>query len=101
MKRTYYKEILLILILSLFIFVLETVPARAQTPPVCEKMTVSVIARNSQGDFIPNANFEIYQQVDDVDGNPKPGKKVASGKVSATLGKGTVTFTDKNYRLCH
>jgi hypothetical protein len=97
MKKAHNLEILLIIFFSLFIFVLKTDQVRAQTPPVCEKMTVGLVIRNSQGEFIPNANFEIYQQVDDVDGNPKPGKKVASGKISATLGKGTVTFTDENY----
>ena len=68
----------------------------AQTTETCAKMTASIIVRNSQGDFVPNANFEIYQQVSDVDGSPKPGKKLAAGKIALYLGKGTVTFSDNN-----
>jgi len=55
---------------------------------------VTVIARNGQGDYVPNTSFTIYRQVQDVDGRPKPGKSVASGKIDPVLGKGEVSFRD-------
>lgn len=58
----------------------------------CPSSEVTIIIRNDDGDYIPKIPFEIYTQVDDVDGNPKPSKKVASGKISETLGRGVVNF---------
>jgi len=59
----------------------------------CASAKVTVIARDQDGKFIPNVNFEIYEQVVDVDNMPKPGKRVASGKTSEILGSGVVSFT--------
>ncbi len=61
----------------------------------CENSTVNVVFRDSNGDFIPNINFSIFVQIYDVDGNPKPGASVASGKVNSITGRGTVNFTSK------
>ncbi len=69
-------------------------PAQAQEE--CGKMKVDIIARNADGDYIPNVSFEIYEQTQDVDGNPKPDRRVGSGKISSTLGFGSVSFTPKD-----
>jgi hypothetical protein len=53
---------------------------------------VTQIFRNSQGDFIPDISFEFYEQAYDVNNNPKPGKKVASGKINKILGRATIKF---------
>lgn len=60
---------------------------------VCDDSTVvKVIARDPSGAFIPGASVEIYTQANDVDGNPKPDKKMAAGTISSTLGSATLTF---------
>lgn len=65
-------------------------PLYAQTGG-CIK-TITVIARDTDGNFIPDISFSFYEQVTDVDGKPKPGKLLVSGKTDAILGKGVVTF---------
>jgi hypothetical protein len=61
-----------------------------------EKSTIGVILRDSNGNYIPNLNFEIYAQVDDVDGLPKPGKRVGGSRIDSNIGKGEVAFTDNS-----
>ncbi len=58
----------------------------------CDDVLVRIVARNDHGEFIPDISFEIDEQITDVDGNPKPGEKVASGKTSAITGYGEVSF---------
>lgn len=58
----------------------------------CGTSKVSLVFRNDEGDFIPGIFFEIYTQVDDADGNPKPGKLVSSGKTDENLGRGVVNI---------
>ncbi len=58
----------------------------------CEDATVTIIARDSAGNFIGDINYEIYEQVQDVDGNDKPGDKIDSGKTDDILGKGEEEF---------
>ena len=61
----------------------------------CPQATAEFIFRNDQGEFIPNLNFELYEQLTNVDGYAAPGKKVTGGKIDPFLGKGTVKFTPK------
>lgn len=81
----------LFLLISFMVVSVETVSAQE----TCDKSTVEVVFRDSQGNFIPDINFSIHVQVDDADGQAKPGSKVASGKVSNITGIGTVSFTSK------
>ncbi|MBU4216273.1 thrombospondin type 3 repeat-containing protein [Candidatus Parcubacteria bacterium] len=83
-----FKKISLLLFSVLFLFGLASF-ASATT---CTSAKVTVIARDQDGEYIPNINFEIYEQVVDVDGNPKPGKKVATGKTSEIIGSGLASF---------
>ncbi|OGF25758.1 hypothetical protein A2303_07230 [Candidatus Falkowbacteria bacterium RIFOXYB2_FULL_47_14] len=86
------------LLIAGFCLVMPILPANAQD---CSK-AITIIARDTDGNFIPNANFSVYEQAVDVDGNPKPGKLVGSGKTDALLGKGTVIFQSPdavNYAL--
>lgn len=57
---------------------------------------LTVILRDSDGYYIPDLNFEIYTQVSDADGLPKPGKKISGGKINSYTGKGEVVFEDNN-----
>lgn len=86
-----FKKISLLLFPVLFLFGLVNF-ASATT---CSSAKVTVIARDQDGKYIPNINFEIYEQVVDVDNNPKPGAKVARGKTDAILGSGVVSFVPR------
>jgi len=77
-----------------FLLNVETVSAATSTP-ACAPATAEIILRNEKGEFIPNLNFELYEQLTNVDGYPAPGKKVAGAKIDPFLGKGTVKFTPK------
>ena len=66
-------------------------PAQKARGEDCE-IEVTQIFRNSSGEFIPDISFAFYEQVYDVNNNPKPGKKVASSKIDKLLGGKTVEF---------
>ncbi|RLC38530.1 hypothetical protein DRH27_02020 [Candidatus Falkowbacteria bacterium] len=83
-----------LIIFSLLLSSGETI-AQEEEEEICEKKEITVIARDSQGNFIPNINFEIWSQTEDVDGQPKPGVKFASGKIDSILGKGIASFSDE------
>ncbi len=85
------KIIVRILFLLIFFIVFSVELAFAQEEG-CEKSTVNLIFRDAQGDFIPNINFSIHVQVNDADGQPKPGSRVAAGKVSNITGIGAASF---------
>jgi len=86
--------ILLIVVGALFYFWPANIQAQEEEEEdTCDPASVTVIARDPDGNFIPNIYFEIYEQTVDVDGKPKPGSKVGSGRISPTLGKGVDTFT--------
>ncbi len=60
---------------------------------VCDENTiVNVIARDPNGSYISNVSVDVYLQVLDVDGNKKPGKRMAGGTTDAILGKATMSF---------
>ena len=70
-------------------------PARSQTADVCGQKSLTVIVRDGQYDYVPNMRFELYAQIDDVDGQPKPGDRVGSGRIDPDLGRGTLEFKDE------
>lgn len=57
------------------------------------KIEVSVIFRDQDNNFVPDLNYGIYTQVDDADGEVKPGVAKASGKTNTNTGIGYSTFT--------
>ena len=67
----------------------------AQEEEECDPKTVRVMSINEDGDYIP-CDFNVYRQIEDVDGNPKPGSKVKSGTVSEILGWAEVEFDDED-----
>jgi len=83
-----FKKIFSFAFALFFLFGLADLASAA----TCSNAKVTVIARDQDGKFIPNISFEVYEQVVDVDDNPKPGKRVASGKTSAIVGSGVVSF---------
>ncbi len=90
MKR---RELLIIIIFAFFLLMpFKQVFAQE----ACGKIKLNVIARNGNGDFIPNVYFEVFKQETDVDGFPKPGKKLAAGRTSPLLGRGSV-FLEGGY----
>jgi hypothetical protein len=89
-KYTFLFVFVLAFVLMSFLN-LNTVNAEEEK---CEKKEVVVIAKDEDGNYVP-ANFNVYRQIKDVDENPKPGSKVANGKVSSILGRGEVLFADE------
>ncbi len=81
-------------IFSAILFNAGTVSAASSTP-VCGQATAEFIFRNDKGEFIPGLNFELYEQLTNVDGYPAPGKKIAAGKIDPFVGNGIVKFTPK------
>lgn len=96
-KKAYFKIILSVLffftlgITSSYFFNQNNVLAQ-EDQEECEKATIRIIARNDQGEFLPNINYELYETAFDADQNPKPGKRVSSGKTSPTLGYAEASF---------
>ncbi len=88
-------KILILLFLFLFIPVFST-PTVKGAEDDCDKAEISVVAREFSGQFIPDLKFELYEQVNNVNGEPRPDKKTASGKIDAALGRGTVTFAPRD-----
>lgn len=83
------------LLISSFSFLFLLIGA-GSVSAACSSSVVSVIARDQNGEYIPNINFEIYDQTVDVDNKPKPGpNRIAGGKTSAILGIGSATFVPK------
>jgi len=83
----------------LFLFFLILVPLvylHAQEGPSLNEASLTITARDSNGDFIPNINLEISEEIIDVDGNPKPGKVVASGKIDPITGMFKKSFKDND-----
>src|SRR6056297_263205 len=66
----------------------------AQEEEECDPKTVRVISTNEEGGYVPT-KFKVYRQIEDIDGNPKPGKNVAGGQVGEFLGYGEVEFDDE------
>lgn len=97
-KRAYLKIFFFILtfvffaISGIYFFNQPSVLAQEEEEQECEKATLRIIARNDLGAFLPNINFELYETAYDADQNPKPGKRISSGKTSATLGYSEVSF---------
>lgn len=77
----------------LFVFALFLAfPFFAKAAKCDENTIVNVTARDPNGSFISKASVDIYLQTLDVDGNKKPGKRMAGGTTDAILGKATLTF---------
>ncbi len=89
------KKIILSLLFLLVSFIIIPVELVLAQEEECDEFIVEIIFRDSRGDFIPNINFSVHTQVDDADGQPKPGAKVGSGKTSEITGIGTVEFKSK------
>jgi hypothetical protein len=90
------KRYLFLLFLFFFSFLFISVASVSAQEEECEPITVDVVQRDAAGKFIPNLAFEIYVQVTDVDGRPKPGKLIKAGKIDPYQGRGTVKFTDES-----
>jgi hypothetical protein len=90
------KLLAFLFFISLFGLVAGGTQAACTASGDCPKM-VNLIFRDSDGRFIPDVSFEIYYQVDDVDGLPKPaGKVLGSGEIDPILGRGSVCWSEKD-----
>ncbi len=78
-----------ILIFSLFL----THSAQASCSASAE---ITMTIRDSEGKFIPNANFQIFEQVTDIDGVKKAGSSVASGRIDEVMGSDDVNIRSDN-----
>lgn len=54
---------------------------------------VQLVARDTNGNFIPNVRFEVYEQTRDVNNRLKPGKLLGSGVSDKILGGANVTLS--------
>jgi hypothetical protein len=86
------KKLFLINLLAFLLFIASSLTALAAEE--CEPITVDVILRGYDSQFIPNINFEIYVQENDVDGRPKPSSLLKAGKIDPNLGRGRVSFVN-------
>lgn len=55
---------------------------------------IDFVLRDPDGNFIPGASVDIYRQVLDANGYHKPGARLASAKVNATLGSAFIHYRD-------
>ena len=62
----------------------------------CANATVFILAKNQNDEIIPGISFEILEQIANSDGEVRPGKKVASGKIDPALGEGIASFKPQN-----
>lgn len=90
------KKFLLLLVFGLL--------SAASAKAACSPATVDLVVRDPSGKFLPGAKFYVYQQVADVNGNPKPGKQVGAGTTDKYTGRGTAkvtvsTTTPENYAV--
>jgi len=64
---------------------------------VCNADTLlDVVARDPGGSYISGIKAELYYQVIDANGKPKPGIKVASASANASTGIATLKFRNSN-----
>ncbi|MEI7620824.1 MAG: hypothetical protein WCJ57_04640 [Candidatus Falkowbacteria bacterium] len=54
---------------------------------------VQLVAKNTNGDFIPSVRFEVFEQTRDVNGRLKPGKSLGTGTSDKILGLATVSLS--------
>jgi len=54
---------------------------------------VKLVAKNTNGDFIPNVRFEVFEQARDANNRLKPGKSLGSATSDKILGIASVTLT--------
>ncbi len=84
------KTCLFLSVLSFGLFFLSPQPAAAA---VCNEDTaVQFVARDPGGNYIPGARVELYKQVTDANGNPKPGTRVAAASASTVTGIALLKF---------
>ena len=64
---------------------------------VCNLDTqVDVVARDPGGSYIPGIKAELYYQVIDANGKPKPGNRAASASANASTGIASLKFRNSN-----
>ena len=64
---------------------------------VCNLDTqVDVVARDPGGSYIPGIKAELYYQVLDANGKPKPGNRAASASANASTGIASLKFRNSN-----
>jgi len=94
-----FKNLIFFLLIFSFIFIFSNKPTLAAD--VCENAELTIIARDSNNDYIGDISYRVYEQASDADGKPKPGKLKASGKIDPVLGLGkeTISHPDGIYTL--
>ncbi len=88
----YFAFFVLFLLISFFPWTKKT---DAQIDDINCFKKANLVFRDANGNYIPGVSFNIYRQVADADGKPKPGTKKASKSTSAITGIGSVCFQDK------
>ncbi len=92
-KQNLVKNLILLLISTVAIAMVWFFTADQTTAQTdCGNATVHVIARDQNGTVIPGISYEISETTVNSDGGARPGKVVASGKISAVLGEGKSVF---------
>lgn len=90
-----FNNLLILLIVTLMVF---TFGKSVFAQEVCGEVTsAQLVFRDDMDEFIGDISFEIYTQIVDVDGNPKPGTKLVAGKTSNITGRGEVVINKLPY----
>ena len=86
--RSQAKFSLFVLALALGFFLVPSAQAA-----VCNTDTqINLVARDPGGSYIPGVKAELYYQVVDANGKPKPGNRAASATANAMTGIATLKF---------
>ncbi len=65
---------------------------QAQAATCSQNTNLNFVISAPNGAFIPNAQVTVYEQVSDVNGQPKPGAFVASARTDAVLGTAQLSW---------
>jgi len=91
LKRIYFWSFFALLLVSALM-----IGQRAQAADeTCKFNTkINFTARDPNGAYITNAKIEVYKQIQDADGNSKPGTRVAGASVNAVTGIAALSWRD-------
>jgi len=79
----------------IFLALFFLLPLTAKAVNVCDQDTIlHFVARDSGGSYISNVRVDVYKEETDVNGQTKPGARVAGGSTDSVLGRTTIKWRD-------
>lgn len=93
MSKIVSKLFFLLLLAALPTAIVLFLPVKPAMAAVCNEDTVvQFVARDPGGNYIPGAKAELYYQVTDANGKPKPGNRAASATANTNTGIALLKF---------